>query len=439
LGVSYGTNTEWKLYGPDLNGVYGRLNGVGGLDAVSPGGSLFNSTISDARGNILGYYDSSLGSVTLNSSRPTGFGAVSGYRPVALANGANVAQASAWQGHWSDVSGYYGIGARTYDPVSGRWLSFDPIWNVADPNGYTFTGGDPINYFDPSGMCIEAGWNGSKYYGGMAVSTVVGMAEDANTVAAMGNPSHPQYLQVHMQMARQGMVDYVNGDQGWKGTRNVINRYNPLRSPFEAVSGEHLMEGSQLGDRLTGAERATQWASTISLTASLGTGAPGTLSAISADLRTLSSFSSLPRTLASGGIKNVTIPGGLPNGVRVIRSGETWHVLEYPNGTQTIRFKASDAMSPNTAKMGGYSGTPETLAKVNPATGKVYVSEGQHRLNAVALEGKTVSESVPQADGWLEYEFGGETTHVGNPPAFNPGVPYRNPYADNGWDGQDGY
>ena len=30
LGVSYGNTTEWKLYGPDLNGVYGGLNGTGG-------------------------------------------------------------------------------------------------------------------------------------------------------------------------------------------------------------------------------------------------------------------------------------------------------------------------------------------------------------------------------------------------------------------------
>src|SRR5208282_3954055 len=62
LGVSYGITTEWKLYGPDLNGTYGGLNGTGGFDAVSPYLSLFNPTISDVRGNILGYYDSSKGS-----------------------------------------------------------------------------------------------------------------------------------------------------------------------------------------------------------------------------------------------------------------------------------------------------------------------------------------------------------------------------------------
>jgi hypothetical protein len=44
------------------------------------------------------------------------------------------------------------LGARIYDPVSGRWLSFDALGSTElDPNGYTFTGGDPIDYFDPDG------------------------------------------------------------------------------------------------------------------------------------------------------------------------------------------------------------------------------------------------------------------------------------------------
>jgi RHS repeat-associated protein len=151
LGVSYGITTEWKLYGPDLNGTYGGLNGTGGFEAVSPYLSLFNPTISDYRGNILGYYDSAQGSVVWNAARPTGYGAVPGYRPVALVNGANVAQSSAWRSRWVDITGYYNIGLRPYDPISGRWLAGDSLWNESDPSYYTFAGGDPINGFDADG------------------------------------------------------------------------------------------------------------------------------------------------------------------------------------------------------------------------------------------------------------------------------------------------
>jgi RHS repeat-associated protein len=88
-------------------------------------------------------------------ARPTGYGAVPDYRPVALANGANLAQSSAWRGHWVDITGYYQVGARTYDPIAGNWLSYDPVWNERDPNAYTFCGGDPINGVDSDGRCVE--------------------------------------------------------------------------------------------------------------------------------------------------------------------------------------------------------------------------------------------------------------------------------------------
>ena len=153
LGVSYGTKTEWKLYGPDLNGKYGGMNGTGGLDGVSPYLNQFNPVISDFRGNILGEVTN--GVVLWNAARPTGYGAVPNYRPVALGHGADVAQSSAWRGRWVDITGYYNIGMRLYDPVAGMWLSYDSVWNANDPNYLSFCGGDPVNGFDPKGKCVE--------------------------------------------------------------------------------------------------------------------------------------------------------------------------------------------------------------------------------------------------------------------------------------------
>ncbi|HTV42882.1 MAG TPA: DUF6531 domain-containing protein [Candidatus Sulfotelmatobacter sp.] len=158
LGVSYGNTTEWKLLGPDLNGQYGGENGTGGFDGVSPGLSLFNPTISDFRGNILGEVTN--GVVAWNSARPTGYGAVPGYRPVALAHGADLVQSSAWRGRWVDITGYYHVGERLYDPVAGVWLSYDPVWNEGDPNYLSFCGGDPIMGFDPDGRFSKGEFQG---------------------------------------------------------------------------------------------------------------------------------------------------------------------------------------------------------------------------------------------------------------------------------------
>jgi len=158
LGVAYGTNTTWKLYGPDLNGRYGGLNGTGGYDADSPQPNLFNPTLSDFRGNILAYYNSAGSSNVWTAARPTGYGAVPDYRPVALANGANLPQSSAWRGRWPDITGYYHIGLRDLNPVSGGWLSSDSTWNERDPNWYTFAGGEPIMGYDADGrLATKAG------------------------------------------------------------------------------------------------------------------------------------------------------------------------------------------------------------------------------------------------------------------------------------------
>lgn len=153
LGVSYGGLTEWKLYGPDLNGQYGGMNGVGGLDGVTTYLNQFVPLISDFRGDIMAGVTNN--AVAWNPSRPTGYGAVPGYRPVALGHGAGISLSSTWRGRWVDITGCYQIGMRMYDPIAGMWLSYDPTWNQRDPNYLSFCGGDPINGFDSDGRCFE--------------------------------------------------------------------------------------------------------------------------------------------------------------------------------------------------------------------------------------------------------------------------------------------
>jgi RHS repeat-associated protein len=44
------------------------------------------------------------------------------------------------------------LGARDYDPVTGRWVSKDPVrFGGGDSNLYAYVVGDPVNLFDPSG------------------------------------------------------------------------------------------------------------------------------------------------------------------------------------------------------------------------------------------------------------------------------------------------
>ena len=47
------------------------------------------------------------------------------------------------------------MGAREYDPRTGRWLQRDPIDAASgDPNLYRYCPNNPLNYADPSGLMI---------------------------------------------------------------------------------------------------------------------------------------------------------------------------------------------------------------------------------------------------------------------------------------------
>ncbi|MEU9506508.1 ricin-type beta-trefoil lectin domain protein [Micromonospora sp. NPDC048170] len=56
-----------------------------------------------------------------------------------------------------DASGYTPLGARLYDPEVGRFLSADPVLDLADPeqsNGYAYAHNNPVTHSDPSGLSV---------------------------------------------------------------------------------------------------------------------------------------------------------------------------------------------------------------------------------------------------------------------------------------------
>ncbi len=207
LGISYGITTEWKLYGPDLTGKYGGMNGTGGLDAISPYLDLFNPVISDARGNVLAEVTN--GVTVWNPSRPTGYGAVPGYRPVALDNGADIAQSSAWRGREMDLTGYIQLGLRPYDPISGRWLTYDSVWNERDPNYYSFCGGNPVGYFDSDGRLTSGFYNGTENLIGGAASLIYNAA--GATEYALASTVAPNWAYQNLGGYAQNFASQVTG------------------------------------------------------------------------------------------------------------------------------------------------------------------------------------------------------------------------------------
>jgi RHS repeat-associated protein len=62
----------------------------------------------------------------------------------------------AWKGllYEGDGVNLYYMRARWYDPETGRFISEDPIGLAGGINQYAFAGNDPVNGWDPSGLCV---------------------------------------------------------------------------------------------------------------------------------------------------------------------------------------------------------------------------------------------------------------------------------------------
>ncbi|MHA6759593.1 polymorphic toxin-type HINT domain-containing protein [Streptacidiphilus sp. PAMC 29251] len=152
--VSGSTTTLLYLPGEQLT-----MNSAGGITALryySTGGP---TVIRDSTGNLTTEATGSqgTGTVTLNSTLTTENRQA--FTPYGTARGTT--------GSWIDNRGYLNqpvdpatnydlLGARTYDPATGRFLQADPVLEAASPNqlgGYTYAADDPINSSDPSGLC----------------------------------------------------------------------------------------------------------------------------------------------------------------------------------------------------------------------------------------------------------------------------------------------
>ena len=118
--------------GGETNTYYALTDNLGTVHGLAgESGDVIESYRFDAWGRVLGVYD--------------GNGA--------LIDGSAVGNNYLWQGRWHcwDTGLYY-FRARWYDPITGRWLSKDPIGIAGGLNQYEFCGNNPVNFRDPLGL-----------------------------------------------------------------------------------------------------------------------------------------------------------------------------------------------------------------------------------------------------------------------------------------------
>ena len=193
IGVAVNGVRTWKVVGPDVDGQFGSMQGVGGFENTIREVGLTNCpVIADYFGHTLAIVANYPGfglAPVWSPVRVSGYGPVPGYNvPVLTANN-RLGEVTLWRSKRIDPTGFYWLGARYYDSVGGRFLSPDPAgfagstWDL-----YSFANNDPINQFDPDGRF------GKQVGAGLsAMSDVVaGMGNGLGhwgsaTYAAMGN------------------------------------------------------------------------------------------------------------------------------------------------------------------------------------------------------------------------------------------------------------
>jgi RHS repeat-associated protein len=157
-GLQGGSTTNyWKLYGPDISGHYGGMQGTGGLEAVYNATSSNTTTILS---DTYGHTEATVNGTNLiwNTSVSDGYGALPGSAaPTALSSSNSLTNSGvlAWRGHTVDPSGLYYLGARYYAPDSGTFISPDPLGHASSMDLYQFCNGDPVNRFDADGRCAS--------------------------------------------------------------------------------------------------------------------------------------------------------------------------------------------------------------------------------------------------------------------------------------------
>jgi RHS repeat-associated protein len=317
LGETDNGVTTWKIYGPDLNGTYGGMNGVGGLEAVVSGTATPSPIVSDIRGNGYAVYNVPRATLTWYSSWPTGFGAVPSYRVLPLGQGVEIAAASAWRGKWSDISGLYWLGARYYDPVTGRFLGADPLGHEADPSLYTFCGGDPINSFDSDGritssaLAVNQALTGS-YADAVFTGIVQGLVDvgfpSASGITKLSSDISGFPIGQVANPFLQNALGYVQ-DSVQNGIDQHTSSFNTAQGYIYAASGVFssvaplLLPG--VGEEAAGTELMSEFEATTTSVASLGANAPPVIS--------ITETAAEGQGALAGSVRNVNPTGGTMN------------------------------------------------------------------------------------------------------------------------------
>ncbi|MEU2628319.1 polymorphic toxin-type HINT domain-containing protein [Kitasatospora sp. NPDC007106] len=145
-------NTELNLVKGALKAKATRYYPFGAATAVRTDDNTVTFQINDHHGTAELGIDATTNAVSQRRSTP--FGGTRGTQPTGWAG------TRGFLGGTNEPTGLTHLGARDYDPATGRFTSVDPLLVPADPQalaGYTYSDNNPLTFSDPSGQMLNCG------------------------------------------------------------------------------------------------------------------------------------------------------------------------------------------------------------------------------------------------------------------------------------------
>jgi len=153
-----------------------------------------------------------------------------------------------------EVASNVTLGARDYEPVTGRWISKDPIlFNGGQANLYVYVGNNPVNFIDPNGK-----WWFIPV--GAAIGAAIGLyldtfwlpAGDAEDSGLPGPVDGPQDAYRHCLASCVATGHFSEGFAGWLSERNEAG--NDPNDPGTRMDRGNDRVGRQLGCGTSGVD-----------------------------------------------------------------------------------------------------------------------------------------------------------------------------------------
>lgn len=251
---------RFKIYGPDASGVFGGLQGVGGLEALIKPGYLYATnippflipvwgeawgTVNDHLGDMVGWVKD--GEVKWNTVPVTGYGVPQGYEVPKLSLSQPMEEATHWRGRRADPTGFYWVGARHYDGLSGRFLSPDPLGHESSWDLYSYANGDPINYLDANGRWTSKGLQEVMISGQAAWNSGFGLGDAMRDAGGVYNEWGGGSSSVALNLVNNSMGTAMNMGGGIVTGESYAEVYRTTVDRASTVMAREMVDGSGSG------------------------------------------------------------------------------------------------------------------------------------------------------------------------------------------------